>query len=152
MCSFNVDCGRAEGEEGYRLCIALNVRLRMQQANRFNCCWNQGVRITCIIVYLYQQQRSLSSEYWENVVATIERPDKMASLGSRNMLGVVTAVSEGFLFPKFVPNSEKWPTLKIIHGKPRHPESQGAVERANRDIKDALFTAIHDNSNDQCWG
>ena len=47
--------------------------------------------------------------------------------------------------------SEKWPTLKIIHGKPRHPESQGAVERANRDIKDALFTAMHDNSNDQCW-
>ena len=27
--------------------------------------------------------------------------------------------------------SEKCPTLKIIHGKPRHPESQGAVERAN---------------------
>ena len=46
---------------------------------------------------------------------------------------------------------EKWPTLKIIHGKPRHPESQGTVERANRDIKDTLFTIMHDNSNDQCW-
>ena len=47
--------------------------------------------------------------------------------------------------------SEKCPTLKIIHGKLRHPESQGAVERANRNIKDALFTAMHDKSNDQCW-
>ena len=27
--------------------------------------------------------------------------------------------------------SEKWPTLKIINGKPRHQESQGALERAN---------------------
>ena len=46
---------------------------------------------------------------------------------------------------------EIWPTLKIIHGKPRHHESQGATDRANRDIKDALYTAMYDNSNDQCW-
>ena len=47
--------------------------------------------------------------------------------------------------------AEKLPSIKIIHGKPRHPESQGAVERANRDIKDALFTMMFDNGNDQCW-
>ena len=47
--------------------------------------------------------------------------------------------------------AEKLPSIKIIHGKPRHPESQGAVERANRDIKDALFTMMLDNRNDQCW-
>ena len=45
----------------------------------------------------------------------------------------------------------KWPTLKIVHGKPRHPESQGAVERANRDIKDGLFGMMYDNTNDHCW-
>ena len=45
----------------------------------------------------------------------------------------------------------KWPTLKIVHGKPRHPESQGAVERVNRDIKDSLFGMMHDHDNDQCW-
>ena len=39
---------------------------------------------------------------------------------------------------------------KIVHGKPRHPEIQGAVERVNREVKDALFSMMHDN-NDQCW-
>ena len=31
-----------------------------------------------------------------------------------------------------------WPTLMLVHGKPRHPQSQGSVERANGDIKDML--------------
>ncbi|XP_068204787.1 KRAB-A domain-containing protein 2-like [Palaemon carinicauda] len=31
-----------------------------------------------------------------------------------------------------------WPELSIVHGKPRHPQSQGSVERANGDIKDIL--------------
>ena len=29
-----------------------------------------------------------------------------------------------------------WNGLKIVHGKPRHSQSQGSVERANRDIED----------------
>ena len=29
---------------------------------------------------------------------------------------------------------------KIVHGKPRHNQSQGSVERANRDIEDILMT------------
>ena len=27
-----------------------------------------------------------------------------------------------------------WPETKIVHGKPRHSQSQGSVERGNRDI------------------
>ena len=42
------------------------------------------------------------------------------------------------------------PSTKIVHGKPRHPECQGAVERVNREVKDGLFSMMHDN-NDQCW-
>ena len=45
---------------------------------------------------------------------------------------------------------EKFPPVKIVHGKPRHPECQGAVERVNRDVKDALFSTMHDKK-DQCW-
>ena len=30
--------------------------------------------------------------------------------------------------------------LKIAHGKPRHGQSQGSVEHANRDIEDMLMT------------
>ena len=35
---------------------------------------------------------------------------------------------------------ELWPELVIVHGKPRHPQSHGSVERANYDIKD-MFVA-----------
>ena len=34
--------------------------------------------------------------------------------------------------------SAMWNGLKIVHGKPRHCQSQGSVERANRDIEDTL--------------
>ena len=39
-----------------------------------------------------------------------------------------------------------WPELKLVHGKPRHPQSQGSVERANGDIKDMLIAWMADNS------
>jgi hypothetical protein len=26
--------------------------------------------------------------------------------------------------------------LKVVHGRPRHPQSQGSVERANADVKE----------------
>ena len=35
-----------------------------------------------------------------------------------------------------------WPDCKLVHGKPRHSQSQGSVERANRDIQDILNTWI----------
>eukprot|EP00102_Acyrthosiphon_pisum_P027906 XP_016665116.1 PREDICTED: KRAB-A domain-containing protein 2-like [Acyrthosiphon pisum] len=39
-----------------------------------------------------------------------------------------------------------WPTLKIVHGKPRHSQSQGSVERANQDIQNMLITWMQTNS------
>ncbi|XP_070183106.1 uncharacterized protein [Littorina saxatilis] len=41
---------------------------------------------------------------------------------------------------------ELWPDLVLVHGKPRHPQSQGSVERANSDIKDMMTTWMADNS------
>ncbi|XP_072751056.1 KRAB-A domain-containing protein 2-like [Anoplolepis gracilipes] len=31
-----------------------------------------------------------------------------------------------------------WPDLTIVHGKPRHSQTQGSVERANQDIENML--------------
>ena len=45
---------------------------------------------------------------------------------------------------------ELWPGCKVIHGKPRHPESQGSVERVNREIKKVLG-ALMRKANDNCW-
>ena len=41
---------------------------------------------------------------------------------------------------------ELWPQLVMVHGKPRHPQSQGSVERANSDIKDILVAWMTDNN------
>ena len=38
-----------------------------------------------------------------------------------------------------------WPDLLMVHGKPRHPQSQGSVERLNCDIKDMLISWLGDN-------
>ncbi|CAF1013044.1 unnamed protein product [Brachionus calyciflorus] len=38
-----------------------------------------------------------------------------------------------------------WPDLSLIHGRARHPQSQGSVERANADIKKMLATWMRDN-------
>ncbi|XP_024875382.1 KRAB-A domain-containing protein 2-like, partial [Temnothorax curvispinosus] len=39
-----------------------------------------------------------------------------------------------------------WPDLKIVHGKPRHSQSQGSVKRANRDVQDILVAWMEDNN------
>lgn len=38
-----------------------------------------------------------------------------------------------------------WPELKIVHGKPRHSQNQGSVERANQDIENMLAVWMKDN-------
>ena len=38
-----------------------------------------------------------------------------------------------------------WPDLLMVHGKPRHPQSQGSVERLNCDVKDMLVAWLGDN-------
>jgi len=40
--------------------------------------------------------------------------------------------------------------LKIVHGKPRHRQSQGSVERANQDIQNIL-TAWMQTNNSKSW-
>lgn len=43
-----------------------------------------------------------------------------------------------------------WPDLKIVHGKPRHSQSQGSVERSNQDVGQMIRAWMHDN-NRQDW-
>ncbi|GFU55536.1 KRAB-A domain-containing protein 2 [Trichonephila clavipes] len=48
-----------------------------------------------------------------------------------------------------VTNLKKFgPALKIVHGKPRHSQSQGSVERANKDIENMLCTWMQDDKSD----
>ncbi|XP_050063208.1 uncharacterized protein LOC126552529 [Aphis gossypii] len=42
-----------------------------------------------------------------------------------------------------------WPELKIIHGKPRHSQSQGSVERANQDIENMLTIWMQEQNTSQ---
>ncbi|GBL87944.1 KRAB-A domain-containing protein 2 [Araneus ventricosus] len=38
-----------------------------------------------------------------------------------------------------------WPDCKIVPGRPRHPQSQGSVERCNQDIENMLRAWMNDN-------
>ncbi|XP_071052347.1 KRAB-A domain-containing protein 2-like [Onthophagus taurus] len=42
-----------------------------------------------------------------------------------------------------------WPELKLVHGKPRHSQSQGSVERANQDIENMLTTWMQQNNSNK---
>ena len=37
-----------------------------------------------------------------------------------------------------------WSSTRIVHGRPRHPEDQGSVERANGDFKKLLYARLKD--------
>jgi len=39
-----------------------------------------------------------------------------------------------------------WDNLKIVHGKPRHSQSQDSVERANQDIQNILTIWMQTNN------
>jgi hypothetical protein len=41
---------------------------------------------------------------------------------------------------------EMWNDIKIVHGKPRHTESQGSVEQANQDVEKMLATWMETNN------
>ena len=43
-----------------------------------------------------------------------------------------------------------WPGLKMVNGKPRHSQSQGSVERANRDVEN-LLACWQAESNSTNW-
>lgn len=38
-----------------------------------------------------------------------------------------------------------WPECVIVHGRPRHPQSQGSIERANQDVEHMLRAWMQDN-------
>ena len=46
--------------------------------------------------------------------------------------------------------AEQWPGMKIVHGKPRHPQSQGSVERSNQVVRDMAIAWMADN-NTTAW-
>jgi len=38
-----------------------------------------------------------------------------------------------------------WGDVKIVHGKPRHSQTQGSIERVNRDVEEILSSWMTDN-------
>ena len=42
----------------------------------------------------------------------------------------------------FVTLNQLWPSTKIIHGKPRHPQSQDSVESANKRVENILTSLL----------
>ncbi|CAJ0957877.1 unnamed protein product, partial [Mesorhabditis belari] len=38
----------------------------------------------------------------------------------------------------------RWSACQIVHGRPRHSQSQGSVERANQDLERILCTQLRE--------
>jgi len=46
--------------------------------------------------------------------------------------------------------SDMWPGMKLVHGKLRHSQSQGSVERYNQHVQDMLI-ALMSYNNTKTW-
>ena len=48
---------------------------------------------------------------------------------------------------------ENWPgEVTIVNGRPRHPQSQGAVEKGNAKVEEMLASRFHNcDEDDNCW-
>jgi len=46
--------------------------------------------------------------------------------------------------------ADMWPGMKLVHGQPRHSQSQGSVERSNQDVRDILVAWMSGN-NTKIW-
>ena len=46
--------------------------------------------------------------------------------------------------------ADMWSGMKLVHGKQRHSQSQGSVERSNQDVRDILVAWMSDN-NTKTW-
>ena len=94
----HVHCGMTEGEEGYGSPVWCNKCYLSTQATKAD-----GIRAGIKRNQEKLHDRMLASSakkfhpanIGDNVLVPIVRPDKMNSLGPRNMLGVVTNISEG---------------------------------------------------------
>ena len=42
--------------------------------------------------------------------------------------------------------ADMWSGMKLVHGKQRHSQSQGSVERSNQDVRDVLVAWISDRN------
>lgn len=86
---------------------------------------------------------------------------KRAELVAYNIIDIFTLIGapnvlqsdNGREFANQIVSSLKdlWPELKIVHGKPRHSQSQSSVERANQDIENMLTTWMQEQNTSQ-WG
>jgi hypothetical protein len=77
------------------------------------------------------RSRKMSVSWYATSVALFD-------FNGRNILNFVKWITELKLL---------WPELKLVHGRPRHPQSQGSVERANADIKSMIISWTHENNN-----
>ena len=47
---------------------------------------------------------------------------------------------------------KNWPGYTtIVNGRPRHPQSQGLVERGNSKVEEMLACHFHENKTNYCW-
>ena len=93
--NIHVICGRTNGEEGYGTtvwCPRCDISLKSSEADSLRA----GIKRSQNKLHNRMLQSSAKKFHpacvGDNVIIPIERPDRMTSLGQRNLIGVVTGV------------------------------------------------------------
>ncbi|XP_068205367.1 KRAB-A domain-containing protein 2-like [Palaemon carinicauda] len=93
----------------------------------------------CVLCPLTTKRAEEVAAYLLDIFLTFGAPDILQSDNGREFVNAVIAEL-----------STIWPELKLVTGRPRHPQSQGAVERLNGVIQDKLAIWIQEN-NSKKW-
>ena len=80
-----------------------------------------------------------------DIFTLIGAPILLHTDNGREFEGAACHLTEEDLCEIITEISHLWPECKIVHGRPRHSESQGGVERLNRTYEEKISVWLEEN-------
>jgi len=100
------------------------------------------------VLWLLKEMTITSSDFMKIIQTTKEVANQLMDIFC--MLGdpfILQSDNGREYVNKIIQNlADMWPGMKLVHGKPRHSQSQGSVERFNQDVRDMLVAWMSDNA------
>jgi len=94
-----------------------------------------------VVLWLLKEMITMSSDFMKIPQTAEELAYQLMDIFSMFGAPFIQQSDNGREFSnKIIQNlADKWPGMKFVHGKPRHSQSQGSVERSNQDFQDMLI-------------
>jgi len=105
--------------------------------NNLNALWHVKIRHDeKVVSWLLKEMTTTSSEFMKMPQTAEEVAIQLMDIFC--MFGapvILQCDNRGEFANKIIQNlADMWPGMKLVHGKPRHSQSQGSVEISNQDI------------------